>query len=328
MTPYRFGIVGTGMIANKFAEAATVLGDRMIVQAVASRTLAKAQDFAGRHGIPDVYGSYEDMAQADDIDVVYIATPHNFHLANMELFATRHKHILCEKPIVVNEAEAVRLLQLSEQYQVFIMEAYWSVFVPAFAKFQELLTQRGSDHWSFLRSEIGFSHPGNRGLRKVDPALAGGALLDVGVYNLMIAGQVFGYDYQIKDVQTIKNDQGIDVFDAFTLDHGGGRTSTNICTVKGRMNNELIVFGAEGCLILKNFLGSQSVVEDRLGEPPVEHFFPFKANGYEFEILHVCDCLDQGLLQSGQMPLDTSVKIIRAADAIRQRIGLKYDFES
>jgi len=93
-----------------------------------------------------------------------IATPHNFHLAHMELYAAHHKHILCEKPIVVNEAEATRLLQLSERYKIFIMEAYWSIFVPAFAKFQELFSLRGSDRWDFLRSEIGFSHPGDRGL--------------------------------------------------------------------------------------------------------------------------------------------------------------------
>jgi len=268
------------------------------------------------------------MALATDIDVAYIATPHNFHLAHMELYAAHHKHILCEKPIVVNEAEATRLLQLSERYKIFIMEAYWSIFVPAFAKFQELFSLRGSDRWDFLRSEIGFSHPGDRGLRKVDPALAGGALLDVGVYNLMIAAEVFGYGFQITDVHTIKNEQGIDVFDAFTLDHGNGRKSYNICTVKGKMTNELIVFGPEGCLILKNFLGSQSVVEDRLGETPVEYQFPFLANGYEYEINHVCDCLDQGFLQSDQLPLAKSVKIIRAADVIRQRIGLKYGFEN
>jgi len=94
------------------------------------------------------------------------------------------------------------------------------------------------------------------------------------------------------------------------------------------MTNELIVFGPEGCLILKNFLGSQSVVEDRLGETPVEYQFPFLANGYEYEINHVCDCLDQGFLQSDQLPLAKSVKIIRAADVIRQRIGLKYGFEN
>jgi len=327
MQKYRFGIVGTGMIANKFAEAAQILSDRMILQAVASRTLEKAQAFANNYQIPDTYESYEAMALADDIDVVYIATPHNFHLANIELFAAHKKHILCEKPIVVNAREAAQLLELSEKHNVFIMEAYWSVFVPAYLKFQELLSDYQMNESGFLRSEIGFSHPGARGMRKVDPTLAGGALLDVGVYNLMIAGEVFSYEFDIRDVKTIKNDQDIDVFDAFVLDHGSGRTSYNICTVKGRMTNELIVFGQDGCLILKNFLGSQLVVEDKKGLAPVEHHFPFAANGYEFEIRHVCDCLDQGLLQSDKMPLSKSVAIIQSADEIRKRINLKYEYE-
>jgi predicted dehydrogenase len=322
-----FGILGTGSIAQKFVAATAVVQDEMELKAVGSRTKERAEEFASTHGISKAHGSYVDLAADPEIDVVYIATPHNLHLDNIRLCAEHGKHILCEKPLVLNENQALEAISIARKYNVFLMEAYWSVFVPAFGKFKELLHSGQLGKVDFMRAEIGFSHPGKRGFRKVDRALAGGAMLDIGVYNVMIASEVFGYDGQVLEARAAMNEYGTDIHDEFILTYSGGQAAYLMDTVRGRMDNKAIVYGEKGCLILHNYLGSQKVTLDVNGEPPMDFEFPFKANGYEYEIQHVCQCIRQGKNESEIMPLSKSIAILRISDTIRSKINLKYDME-
>jgi len=327
MKKLRFGILGTGFIAGKFTDASAVLGNELEVVAVASRTKEKAEEFARAHGIPVAYGSYEALAADPEIDVVYIGTPHHIHLDNIRLCAEHGKHILCEKPLVLNERQALKAASIARQYGVFMMEAYWSVFVPAYDRFKELLHGGQLGKVDFMRAEIGFSHPGKRGFRKVDPALAGGAMLDVGVYNVMIASEVFSYDGQVLEARAAMNEYGTDFHDEFVLTYDHGQAAYLMDTVRGRMDNKAIVYGEKGCLILHNYLGSQKVTIDVNGEPPVDYEFPFEANGYEYEIRHVCRCINEGKTESDVMPLTKSIAIMKISDKIRDMINLKYDME-
>lgn len=327
MKKLKFGILGTGFIAEKFTAAAAVLGNELEVRAVASRTKEKAAEFAGVHGIPVAYGSYEDLVADPEIDVVYIGTPHHIHLDNIRLCAEHGKHILCEKPLVLNERQALEAASIARQYGIFMMEAYWSVFVPAYDRFIELLHRGQLGKVDFMRAEIGFSHPGKRGFRKIDPVLAGGAMLDVGVYNIMIAGEVMGYDGQVLEARAAMSEYGTDLHDQFVLTYTDGRAAYLMDTVRGRMDNKAIVYGEKGCLILHNYLGSQKVTLDINGELPIDYEFPFEANGYEYEIRHVCRCIIEGKTESDVMPLNKSISIMRISDKVRSIINLKYDME-
>jgi predicted dehydrogenase len=328
MGKVKFGIIGTGSIAEKLTAAAAAVRDEMELRAVGSRTKERAEEFANAHGIPKAYGSYDVLASDPEIDVVYIATPHNLHLDNIRLCAEHGKHILCEKPLVLNENQALEAVSVARQHGVFLMEAYWSVFVPAYDKFKELLHGGQLGKVDFMRAEIGFSHPGKRGFRKVDPALAGGAMLDIGVYNVMIASEVFGYDGQVQDARASMNEYGTDIHDEFILTYPDGQTAYLMDTVRGRMDNKAIVYGEKGCLILHNYPGSQKVTLDINGESPIDYDFPFEVNGYEYEIRHVCQCIRQEKKESEIMPLAKSISIMRISDVIRSKINLKYDMES
>lgn len=318
----RFGILGTGFIAHKFAATFAGLNGRARLTAVASRDRARADGFAREFGIRHTFGSYLDLARSDAVDVIYVATPHNFHLDCIRLCAENGKHVLCEKPITVNRAEAETVRELSERYGVFVMEAYWSRFTPAFEKMMDLLHDGSIGPYRFMRAEIGFSHPGARRLRKIDPLLAGGALLDVGVYNVMMAGSVFGYTCRDIVATARLNDTGVDLYDAFSMRYEDGSVAYLMDTVRGRMDNKAIVYGDRGCLTLHNFLGSEKLTVDVDGEPPRDLDFPFACNGFEYEILHVCDCIRRGLHQSDRMPLGDSIAIMGTVDRIAEIIGL------
>ncbi len=327
MEKLKFGILGTGFITEKFISAAAALSDEIEIRAVASRTKERATEFAKMHEIPMAYGSYEELAADSEIDAIYIGTPHHIHLDNIRLCAEYGKHILCEKPLVLNKGQALNVASIAKQYGVFIMEAYWSVFVPAFDKFKDLLNGGKLGKIDFMRAEIGFSHPGKRGFRKIDPALAGGAMLDVGVYNVMIASEVFSYNGKVLMARATMNQYDTDLHDEFVLTYPSGAVAYLMDTVRGRMDNKAIVYGENGCLILHNYLGSQKVTLDVNGETPVDYEFPFESNGYDYEIRHFCSSIRAGKTSSDIMPLAKSIAIMEISDQIRSIINLKYEME-
>ena len=318
----RFGIIGTGFIANRCASTFEVLADDAGLTAVASRSVEKAQEFAEKYHIPKSYGSYEELACDPDVDVVYIGTPHNFHLENIRMCAEHGKHIVCEKPMTISAAEAREVAELSRKHKVFIMEAYWSLFTPAYQKAKELLASGVIGKYEFLRAELGFSHPGARGLRKIDPKLAGGAMLDLGIYNIMIAYDIFGHDVKRVRAKAQLNEHGIDLYNAFSFEYENGAVAYLMDSVKGRFDNKAIVYGDSGCVTIHNYLGSYKVTLDAMGEPSQDFEFPYEKNGSEYEMRHACECIRQGLLESPVIPLSESVAIMEMADRLIDMSGI------
>lgn len=320
--PLRFGVLGTGFISNKGASTFEVLGEDAVLAAAASRDKAKAAAFAAQYGAPKSYGSYEELARDPEIDVVYIGTPHNFHLEHIRLCAENGKHVVCEKPIAISGDEAREIARLSREHGVFIMEAYWTVFLPAWHKAMELLRSGAIGKYDFLRAELGFSHPGARGLRKIDPRLAGGSLLDLGVYNIMLAYQIFGRDVRDVRIKSCLNEHGIDLYNAFDLTFADGSLAYLMDTVKGKFDNKAVIYGEKGCVTIHNFLGSTKVTLDALGEPSQDFEFPFEKNGFEYELRHACRCIREGLTESPVMPLSESVAILDLADRLMELSGI------
>ena len=318
----RFGILGTGFISNKAASTFEVLGKDAVLTAAASRSAEKSAAFAAQYGIPKSCSSYEELAADPEVDVVYIGTPHNFHLENIRMCAEHGKHVVCEKPIAISGEEAREIARLSQEHKVFIMEAYWTVFLPAWEKARELLRSGAIGRYEFLRAELGFSHPGARGLRKIDPKLAGGSMLDLGVYNIMLAYQIFGRDVKDVRIKSCLNEYGIDLYNAFDMTFADGSLAYLMDTVKGKFDNKAVIYGEKGCVTIHNFLGSSKVTLDALGEPSEDFAFPFEKNGFEYELRHACRCIREGLTESPIMPLSESVAILDRADRLMAASGI------
>ncbi len=210
MNELNWGILSTGTIAKKFAATMTRLADSGRVLAVASRSRETAAGFAAEHGIARAYGSYEELVRDPDVDIVYVATPHSLHYENAKLCLEHGKHVLCEKSFAVNAAQAERLFELARGKKLFIMEAFWTKFLPAYGLVAAELAAGTIGEVVHFRAQYGFAPTGARYVRKFDPALAGGALLDIGVYTLGVAAMVLGYRPRRLHSQAVMGEYGTD----------------------------------------------------------------------------------------------------------------------
>ena len=196
-----WGILATGTIANKFATTVNAMaaeGERLA--AVGSRRAESAKAFAAQYNIPHWHASYEELAADPTVDAIYIATPNALHYENCKLCLEHGKHVLCEKPFTINAEQAKELYALAEKKQLFIMEAFWIRFLPLYAKLQQMLADGVIGTLQTITCQYGFTTEGARRERKFNSALGGGALLDIGIYNLGFLQMVTGQ--QPQNVQT------------------------------------------------------------------------------------------------------------------------------
>jgi len=320
----RWGIVGPGKIANKFADALkNVEGAELI--AVASRVKERGQEFADKHNVPRVFDSYEKMSECKDIDAVYIATPHPFHKPCTELFLNAKKHVLCEKPVCVNADEAIGLMECAKNNGVFLMEAMWTRFLPAIDEALKVAQSGEIGDIRGVKADFCYSMPYNAQSRVYRTDLAGGALLDVGVYCLNFAAIFLGDE--IEDIISMADvNLGVDCQTNVLLKYTNGRIASLSSAVNVRKPNTGYIYGTKGYIALPNFFGAQEIIvnvnnnERRISKP-------FMGNGFEEEIIEACSCIRMGKTQSDIMPMKESIRIMGQMDEIRKQIGLRYPFE-
>ena len=242
--PIRWGILGTGKIAHAFASALRDVPDAVLA-GVASRSRDKADAFVAEFGAGAAYGSYEALASAGDIDLVYVATPHPQHAANALLALNAGKGVLCEKPFTMNRAEAQGVIDLARANKLFLMEAMWTRFLPALAEVKRLIAadEIGSVHQ--VVADFGFTASFGPEHRVFNPDLGGGALLDLGIYPLSIAASLLGPVVAVQ-AQAEMGPTGVDVQTGFTLKHAGGAMSVCSCSFLARTPGELTVSGSRG----------------------------------------------------------------------------------
>ena len=320
----RWGIVGPGNIANKFAKAVKNV-EGAILSAVASRSIEKSRAFANTYDIPNVFGSYEEMAQSDCIDAVYIATPHPFHKPCAEIFMKAKKHVLCEKPVCVNASDAAILYDCAKDNGVFLMEAMWTRFLPAIAEAKRLVNEgvigevRGvsADFCYFLTPE---EEP-----KIYRNDMAGGSLLDVGVYGLNFAAIFLGNNPEkISAVSDI--DYNVDCQTNVIIKYQDGKTASVSSAINTVKPSDGFIYGTKGYIKLPCFYGAEKLIVNAGGEEKVI-FKPSKGDGFEEEIEESCNCISQGKLQSDIMPMSETIKIMEQMDLIRKEIGLEYPFD-
>ena len=323
MQPLRFGIVGTGTIAHRFAEAvAHVHGVRLT--AVASRTAEKGAAFAAEFGVPQWFDSYEAMARSDAIDAAYIAVPHSGHFGCACMMLRHGKHVLCEKPMAVTAAQGEAMFRCAQENHVFLMEAMWARLVPGTLKMLELVqsgvlgTIRGVEgKFCYTMDEDEMDHHVFR------PEHGGGALLDVGVYGLHFAKWYLGEDVRHTDARSALY-QGVDAHTCMLLQYADGAIADLSAAILLRKPNEGFVYGDKGYAYLPRFYAPQQIRLHLHGKEPETIETPYLGNGFEEQIAHVHDCVRQGLLQSPIVTPQDTLFVLRQMDAIRRKIGVRY----
>lgn len=326
MKPICWGIIGPGRIAKKFAIGLQSVPDAKLV-AVGARALGRAEAFASEFGIPRAYGSYEALAADPEVDVVYVATPHPMHHQPARLCLRAKKAVLCEKPFTLNEREARDLVDCARREEVFLMEAMWSRFLPPMVQVREWLARGLIGAPRMVVADFGFRTDWNPEGRALNPALGGGALLDVGIYPLALAAMVFGGPPLKVTGQCHLGDTGVDEQSAMILSYKGGALAVLTCAVRTRTPHEARILGTEGAIHLPDFWHGTEATLALAGKEP-ERVIPERVgNGYNYEAVEVGRCLRAGLKESPLMPLDETVMTMRIMDELRRQWGLVYPQE-
>ncbi len=319
----RFGIVGAGGIAQKFARDIR-FSKGAVLSAVASRSLDRAIKFKDEYNIEHAFGSYEEMAKSDTIDAVYIATPHNFHREQSILFMNNKKHVLCEKPISVNVAEFEKMVESSIENNVLLMEAMWTRFLPATLKIREVVQSKKLGKLEHAYLEFGFDVSGLGGDsgRLFNPNLAGGSLLDMGVYPVAFTLNIT--DQNIKSIEANAKfyKTGIDLECIVDVVFEDDSTARLVSSFLADRNTPGVIEYENGKIVAENFLRSQKLfINDE------EFNFTHIGEGFPYQIDAFIDTLEKGLHENEIMTHDQTRKSMVILDKIRETIGLKYPFE-
>lgn len=322
----RWGIIGCGGIARKFVEDMPFVKDG-IVAAVGSRSLDKAKAFAAEYGIKAAYGSYAQLACSGEVDAVYIATPHPMHLENALISIDAGKAVLCEKPLAINALQAKKMIEAARDKKVFLMEAMWTRFIPATAKMLELIKGGSIGQLVSGNIDFGFYMDVDDKHRLLNPALGGGALLDVGVYAVSIASLVFGAKPKTIRSCAVIGKTGVDINDSIIFDYGDERIASLQFGCSAFTPTEAVFCGTTGYMKLdKPFFNSRKITVSSDNKQTV-YDVPAKGYGYCFQTQHVSECIKNGKLESDIMPLNESLEIMQTLDEIRQSWGVKYPSE-
>jgi predicted dehydrogenase len=320
----RWGILGTGGIARTFVEGLGPMPETEVL-AVGSRTEASAARFAGEMEIPRYYAAYEDLAADPDVDVVYVATPHPFHAENVELCLGAGKAVLCEKPISVNAAEAERVVGLARENGLFLMEGMWTRFFPLMVEVRRFLSDGTIGDVRMLNVDFGFRADLDPVSRLFDPALGGGALLDVGVYCVSMASMVLGQPTGALGLSHL-GETGVDEQASIVLKHEGGRLANLSIGIRTATPQEATIMGTDGYVRIHSpWWRPTSMTISRPGWD--DETIEVPGNGFGYEAAEVKRCLERGETESSIMPLDETIAVMRTMDGLRAAWGLEYPSE-
>ncbi len=326
MKAVRWGILGTGAIARQFVEGLSAVPEAEVL-AVGSRSAASAEKFTQGRSIPRRYASYEDLATDPDLDIVYVATPHPFHAENAELCLGAGKAVLCEKPFTVNAAEAGRVVGLARERGLFLMEGMWTRFFPLMERVRGMISNGEIGELRMLTADFGFRTDVDPASRLFAPELGGGALLDVGVYCVSLASMVFGPPIRTAGLSHL-GETGVDEQAALVLEHEAGRLSTLSIGIRTATPQEATILGTEGYVkIHPPWWRPTTMTISRPGREDEAVEAPITGNGFNYEAAEVMRCLDEGRTESGVMPLDETLSVMRAMDDLRAAWGLRYPGE-
>ena len=319
----RWGILGTGGIAHAFATDLVLLPDATLA-AVGSRTTEAATAFASAHDIPRAHGSWAELAADPEVDVVYVATPHAFHLpAAMECLLAG-KAVLCEKPMTLDLAGSALMVQESRARNAFLMEAMWMRCNPAIREMVALIRSGAIGEVRAVHADFGLQGPFEAAHRLRDPQLGGGALLDLGVYPIHLAHLILGAPASVQSWAHL-TPEGVDESTGMLFGYASGAVAALTCSINGLSRNAASITGTEGRIDLPPaFFAPKSFTLTSADGHPELHNFPFAGRGYHHEAAEVQRCLTENLLESPLVPHRTTLEIMTLLDTIRDQTGVTY----
>lgn len=321
----RIGIMGTGKIADVMAGTIKKMKN-VKCHGVASRCEERARDFADRHGIKVAYTSYEEMVLDDKLDLIYIATPHSEHYTNMKLCIENGKNVLCEKAFTANAKQAEEIFALAKEKGVFVAEAMWVRYMPLLSKIREVINSGIIGEPTMLTANLGYSIAHKQ--RLTDPALAGGTLLDLGVYTLNFAAMMFGKDIVKTESTCTLTDTGVDASESITITYKDGRMAVLNCTMNGISDRRGVIYGPKGFIVVENINNFESVTVYDAGYKPGKTIkAPKQITGYEYEVNACLEAIAKGEAECWEMPHEETLRIMKQMDELRAQWGVVYPFE-
>lgn len=309
----KWGIWATGNIAHKFAKTVNMMqkaGENQKIIACASRNEENARAFAKEFDIEKAYAPYELMLDDKEVEAVYIATPNNMHYENCMASLKAGKHVLCEKPFTLKAEEARELYDYAAANKLFIMEGMWIRFLPALRRMQELIKDGEIGEVIHARSDYGFIAKGARRERKFLKELGGGALLDIGIYNLAFMRMVMG-DQNITgcSCKYHLNEYGTDDFSTMLLEYDK-KTATIVTSIGMDIPRKAAIYGTKGAIYLDDFQHADELTVCPFDKEEYSLSFPISMGGFEYEIRHMSSCIDRGLSTSDYLKKEDTLEIL------------------
>ena len=324
----RWGILGTGSIAHLVAADLKLLSDAELT-AVGSRAQERADAFGDTFDVPHRHASYEALVADAALDVVHVASPHSAHLKHAAMALEAGRAVLCEKPLALNAEQAEDLIATARRRDQFLMEAMWTRFLPVMDDVRRLVhDEQTLGDVQLLQADIGMTQPFDPAHRLFDPALGGGALLDLGVYPIAFAFDLFGPPDAVASSAVI-GETGVDEQCAAVFRYDDGSQAVWHASVRADAGRTCVLAGPGGRLRGTRSWWKGAPFELTRTDGTTETWArPYEGNGYQFEAAHVMDCLRDGRTESPVMPLDESHAILRTMDALRGAWGVTYPQEA
>lgn len=326
MSNFSWAILGPGGIARAFAKDLALL-DGHSIGAVGSRSLSKAENFAAEFG-GKAYGSYEELVSDPSVDGVYVATPHPGHHGNVIMALNAGKPVLCEKPFAVNAQQAQEMVDAASKNQVALMEAMWARFLPHYAKVREIVASGVLGPIQSIHADHGQRLADQGIARLIDPQLAGGALLDLGVYPVSFAHMILGNPTSITS-SAVMTDKGVDAQTSMIFSYSNGAQAVLTTTMVEQTPCRAVVAGLNGWLeIDRTFYNPASMRVVQNDGSVTEYPSSYKGHGLREQAQVFAQLVASGALESEILSWKDTVDIMKSMDTVREQIGLKYPFEN
>jgi predicted dehydrogenase len=324
MESFNWGVIGPGNIAHTFAKA--IASSKMgKILAVASRSQERADNFASTYQIEKTYYDYDQMLADPQIDIIYIATPHNFHYQQAKMCLEAGKHVLVEKPCTVNAQQMQNLVKLAQSKKLLLQEALWSRFMPCLFQLRQLLNEGIIGDIQYIQSEIGFAFQNREKSRLLKAELAGGSLLDLGIYSITVS-QFFLQEHpnKIEAMGQLTNQQ-VDGHVFANMHYASGRYAQFTCSMLSQTSNTMRIVGTQGYVNLPACFWDADTAAIYRDDKLIQSIdIPHPVNGFEYQIEESMRCIQKNMQCSTVMSHQDSVGVLKVMDEIRKQIGVTF----
>lgn len=323
----RWGIIGTGFIAGKISRTLSLLDKEAEKTAVLSRNKERGEKFAKENQIKNVFTSLGEFLSSGLIDVVYVATPHHLHRDLVISSLQNNIHVLCEKPIGINEHEVLEMAELASKNNLFLMEAMWSQYIPAMKALQKIIHNGAIGNVRFINASFCFNTNSSDQDRLLNPELAGGALLDVGIYCIYFAQMIINQYPKSISGEAYFGKTGVDEQNAVILKYNEGQLAVLTSAIKTQTSRKATIYGTNGYIEVDDFVIPQKLEVFSKNGKKEKLNYKIKGNGYVYELMEVNNCIKHNKLQSHIISHARSIEIVKIMDTLRKNWNFNYPTE-